>query len=347
MSNRIRNISNFCSLAYNNDLDVVKRTVLTRGWSFLEHDHHKKSTILPAGKHSWPFEATLPNNLPETIQGSSYGDIRYTLKAEAVRTFAKNLIARSGIEIRRRPNVSQQPVRVAGEYNHITYEMVSRQSIHKRNDRLLIDMYMMYRQDPATPVSSIQSITTIFKENISILPSTHDTRTLRFLRENGTSFSQRNHTVMDIRIPRFTQYDSNNNLFSIKHEVEFTLTMANKQECRVTLPIIIAHDELVPALSRNRDHDSYDQQEEWLPSYADALLPPMYMEHDLSPYSSPASSAASTPADEPEDWLPADASAIVDSNWLTASLMDPTCRFSRLPSYDTAMMAAPATTSAF
>lgn len=326
---------------------MVKRTILTRGWSFLEHNHHKKSTILPAGNHCWPFEATLPDNLPETIQGSSYGDIGYALKAEAVRPFvAKNLIARSGIRIVRRPNAPQQPVRVAGEYNHLTYEMVSRQSIHKRNDRLLIDVYMMHQQNPAIPVSSIQSITTIFKENISILPSTHDTRTLRFLRENGTSFSQRNHTVMDIRIPRFTQYDSSNNLFSIKHEVEFTFTMADQQECRVTLPIIIAPDELVPALPRDTEHGD-GEQEEWLPSYADALLPPMYMEHDLSPFSSPASSAATTPADEPDDWLAADTTAI-DSHYLATALMDPTCcRRGRLPSYDTAMMMPTTATPAF
>ncbi|KAI9318635.1 hypothetical protein BX666DRAFT_2026072 [Dichotomocladium elegans] len=279
--------------------NAIKRTVLSREWSFLPAGSTSHPLLLPVGEHTWPFETMLEGHLPESVQGSSYGEIEYHLKAEGVRPIVKNLVCRMPLQVWREPCVRQGPVReIVHEDQVIAYEAVARKAIYGRGETVVVDMYAEQYSD-----WHVRSITTVFKEIVVLPPSPEEVRVLRFVREQGP-FDRTLPADLRVRIPQFTQYDASNTLFSIRHQLEVTVTLecdtAMKKECRIALPIVVTQDLLVRAMTHEEDNMGQ------LPSYADALLPPLYMSPEFNTlyYSTSApSSCVTTPADEPDHWL--------------------------------------------
>lgn len=74
--------------------------VLTHDWSFLQGDRNHAHT-LKAGRHAFPFSFTFEGNLPSSIRTYlNDGQIRYKLKASAVRsTFSTNFNAFKNISV--------------------------------------------------------------------------------------------------------------------------------------------------------------------------------------------------------------------------------------------------------
>ncbi|ORY81456.1 or S-antigen, N-terminal domain-domain-containing protein [Protomyces lactucae-debilis] len=79
-------------------LQKEENVIYENTWSFMSFSSHNKS--MGSGNYEYPFEVTLPGDLPETVEGLDYGSIKYTMTATVERPgFAHNLTTHKTLRV--------------------------------------------------------------------------------------------------------------------------------------------------------------------------------------------------------------------------------------------------------
>lgn len=307
---------------------------------FLEQSSTKKDHTLLPDNYEFPFEMTLPSDLPESVERNSYGEVSYRFKAVAARyALSSNIVVKQNLQIlREAPATFLGMTHAVGHFpGVIRYELVSNKAMFRKGEKIPIELYIV--PDAPNDGWRVQYISGILKEYTNV-PTTTTTghhhhnnhvvtenRILRYFRDEAFPCTgQQWHKTEEIPVPRYAQYDASNPLFSIEHKIQLTMCLMDPQglltEVRAALPVVVANDQVIE-LSQSRVAD----EEEFLPTYEDARLSRPYFPLD---YNTPVSSAASTPTDELDDWLTMPVSTTPTNGM-------PTDRLCRVPSYNTAV----------
>ncbi|KAJ1968712.1 hypothetical protein H4R34_006239, partial [Dimargaris verticillata] len=76
------------------------RDLVSHTWTFVR-PRSGETTVLPPGAYAWPFEITLPGDLPESVN-APLGQVAYVLRAEIERpTFYFNIVEKKRIIVQR------------------------------------------------------------------------------------------------------------------------------------------------------------------------------------------------------------------------------------------------------